>query len=354
MDEILLQVILALAMFATTAIAGLVPLKLLRLIQSNGEGQGRKASWILTLLSCFAGGVFMGTCFLDIFPHVNANYARFLETNKIDISYPFPEFFTCCGFFLVYFLEEISLKVFSASSHHGHSHGENRSATENNAHSNAENPLKNAASQGQVSEANGHLPSDDNESDNCIVVKTHEIVMENSVRYVSSDTAEGGILKSITFAIAMSFHSILEGFALGVQDDTTGIMTLFISLIIHKGIEAFSVGLQVSKSNSKRIFMVTLTILIYALMTPLGSMIGAFIMKANINPTVKDAVIVVLEGFAGGTFVYVTFFEVLAQERANDHSNLIQLNAIVLGFLVIAGLQVHEHFGSGEAGHHGH
>ncbi|CAK5013296.1 unnamed protein product [Meloidogyne enterolobii] len=30
----------------------------------------RLAEWILSLLSCFAGGVFMGTCFLDIFPHI--------------------------------------------------------------------------------------------------------------------------------------------------------------------------------------------------------------------------------------------------------------------------------------------
>lgn len=34
---------------------------------------------------------------------------------------------------------------------------------------------------------------------------------------------------------------------------------------------------------------------------------------------------------AGGTFIYITFFEILAQERANSHSNLIQLGAILFG-----------------------
>lgn len=100
--------------------------------------------------------------------------------------------------------------------------------------------------------------------------------MDESVRYISSEM-ETNILKSITFAIAMSFHSVLEGFALGVQENKTGIMTLFISLVIHKGIEAFSVGLQVSKSNAKRICVTTLTILVYAFMTPLGSMLGVMI-----------------------------------------------------------------------------
>lgn len=63
-------------------------------------------------------------------------------------------------------------------------------------------------------------------------------------------------------------------------------------------------------------------------------------MDANL----KDAVMVVLEGLAGGTFVYITFFEVLSQERENDVSNLYQLAAIVCGFSVIASLQANEHF----------
>jgi glucan phosphoethanolaminetransferase (alkaline phosphatase superfamily) len=52
--------------------------------------------------------------------------------------------------------------------------------------------------------------------------------------------------------------------------------------------------------------------------------------------------IIVLEALAGGTFIYVTFLEVLAQERANDHSNLVQLGAIIFGFLVITAIQVYE------------
>lgn len=43
------------------------------------------------------------------------------------------------------------------------------------------------------------------------------MVMDESLKYMSNDSLEPGILKSLTFAVAMSFHSILEGFALGVQ-----------------------------------------------------------------------------------------------------------------------------------------
>lgn len=72
-------------------------------------------------------------------------------------------------------------------------------------------------------------------------------------------------------------------------------MTLFISLILHKGVEAFSVGLQISKGNSNKVSAsscravahadsvliqlkaVVATIIIYALMTPIGSGLGTLL-----------------------------------------------------------------------------
>lgn len=66
------------------------------------------------------------------------NYGRFLEKSRWSVDYPFPQFFVCCGFFMVYLLEvpsshpfrvfnvrsqsqELSLRVFSSAGH-GHSH----------------------------------------------------------------------------------------------------------------------------------------------------------------------------------------------------------------------------------------
>lgn len=110
-------------------------------------------------------------------------------------------------------------------------------------------------------------------------------------KYLNESSMNVNLLKSLTFAFAISFHSVLEGFALGVQvqktlilfmesfvwqENTTGILTLFISLIIHKSIEAFSVGLHISKSGSNSRIVASL-ILAYALMTPIGALIGDFI-----------------------------------------------------------------------------
>ena len=46
--------------------------------------------------------------------------------------------------------------------------------------------------------------------------------------------------------------------------------------------------------------MVTSTIIIYALMTPVGSMLGVMLTNLNLDPVLRDGSIVVLEGLAGG------------------------------------------------------
>lgn len=70
---------------------------------------------------------------MDLLAHLeipsSENYAKFTAKVQWGIEYPFPQLFICCGFFLVYLLEELTLKVFASSedggSHggHGHSHG---------------------------------------------------------------------------------------------------------------------------------------------------------------------------------------------------------------------------------------
>ncbi|KAL6731295.1 hypothetical protein Aduo_002173 [Ancylostoma duodenale] len=120
MSAAMLQVTLAIVMFLTTAIAGFIPLKLLRFLNKKHGANKKHGKW-LSLLSCFSGGVFMGTCFLDIIPHINESYEDFKLLSGTDFEFPLPQFSTCIGFFLVYLIEEVCMKVFSMK--HDHSHG---------------------------------------------------------------------------------------------------------------------------------------------------------------------------------------------------------------------------------------
>ncbi|PAV67772.1 hypothetical protein WR25_04266 [Diploscapter pachys] len=128
----------------------------------------------------------------------------------------------------------------------------------------------------------------------------------------------------------MSFHSLLEGFALGVQDTTTRIMSLFVSLILHKSVEAFSVGLQISKGNKEKTKTVIITILIYAFMTPLGSILGTALQTRHKEQQkrMNDEIPVVVATIAFETGID----KANAKKGLNDDAKDIQSKALQTGF----------------------
>lgn len=85
---------------------------------------------------------------------------------------------------------------------------------------------------------------------------------------------------------------------------------IFFSLMVHKLIVAFSVGLQLARTHAHALRWVCLSIVLFALMTPLGALIGMFVHNAQIDGHLRDVLILVFQGVAVGTFLYVTFFEV--------------------------------------------
>jgi zinc transporter 1/2/3 len=48
----------------------------------------------------------------------------------------------------------------------------------------------------------------------------------------------------------------------------------------------------------------------------------------------------ILQGLAGGTLIYVAFFEVLERERTKPSNKLMQWATVLLGFLFMIGLEV--------------
>uniref|UniRef100_A0AC35TPI0 Zinc/iron permease n=1 Tax=Rhabditophanes sp. KR3021 TaxID=114890 RepID=A0AC35TPI0_9BILA len=421
MNEVILQGILAVSLFVVTAIISLIPIKIINYLLKDsvdGELTGSN-SWIMSLLSCFTGGVFFATVLLDIFPHINEGYSNFKAAADIDIDFPMPEFISICGFMLVYLIEEVCLKLFKNMGLHGHSHEEpekmrrsvsmsrggpsdfrhlnalakrarRRSSAIADKEENSTYVLENKLPKFTELESIDEHPNVDEEAKS-VTGSTTEKTSDPSINSKSDllhkrrgtvysiasafkpsifddpdalyvmpeDLPAENMLKGITFTLIISLHSVLEGFALGVQDRRAGIFSLFVSLAIHKSVEAFSVGLQVAKSNSKRRNFVIVTVLLYALATPIGCIIGVILKHADFNEIAKDGLIFVLESLAAGTFLYVTFFEILAQEKANEFSNLVQLIAIFSGFMMIALVQLieavmetgHSH-GGGEHGHH--
>ncbi len=147
--------------------------------------------------------------------------------------------------------------------------------------------------------------------------------------------------------IALSVHSIFEGLALGLQDSPESVWTLFIALVTHKSIIAFSVGLQLAKFFEPRILPIIYKMVTFALMSPIGAAVGVGFSEAEAKGNELEGkhnslgiANAVLHCIAAGTFMYITFFEILAKSVSGKEHPIAKVLSIVLGFVLIALLEL--------------
>merc|ERR1712012_100814 len=143
-------------------------------------------------------------------------------------------------------------------------------------------------------------------------------------------------IRSLVLLIALSFHSIFEGLAIGLQQDLGQPISLFLAVIAHKAVMAFSLGLTLAQANlsAKQYVM---SIMIFSLASPLGTGIGILLadMKQSLGADIANGV---LQGIAGGTFLYITFFEVLPHEFNSPKNRMLKLLAMLIGYSCTCGL----------------
>uniref|UniRef100_A0A0M3JVV5 Zinc transporter ZIP2 (inferred by orthology to a human protein) n=1 Tax=Anisakis simplex TaxID=6269 RepID=A0A0M3JVV5_ANISI len=417
-------ILLGLMVVATFG-CGLVPLRLLKLLRKSAalaptSAKQRNVSLVLCLLTCFSGGVFLATCFLHLFPELQEHLSTMEEEYEFYVSYPIAELLSCCGFFLLFFLEELFLLLVPGMAHsHGPSssvsimhserlpdrgdheightcEGKSKEVNTCNGNENtfelkvdnSDNATKFQGKDDDLSPKQGLLHSSNSTTSsrsntplqcnssshaecrrsrrdrvnfaepeacetNCETVNEDPPILMKSMPHAHIHG-----VRSITFVLAISFHSVIEGLALGVQNDFTELLALFISLMVHKLIVAFSVGLQLGRTHAHALGWVCGSLLLLSLMSPLGGLIGMFVQNAQIDNKLKDFIILITQGLAVGTFIYVTFFEVLLHERDNEHPNLLKLAFMIVGFALIGAVRLfdtHSHEGSSSIGHaHSH
>ncbi|CAG9540332.1 unnamed protein product [Cercopithifilaria johnstoni] len=434
MNSTWLKFILLIVMFAVTFGAGMVPVKVLKILRKHAASAStstkqRNVSLVLCLLTCFSGGVFFATCFLHLFPELTEHLHEMKQEYGFSVSYPLAELLSCVGFFLLFFVEEVILFLIPGASHlHGPAGDQIAEGFYERSHDadhcchesvNVGAPSKTCLSCGPKDEDSsskgllcatnssnrapaggqrvnkgpdyGH-PVDGKDSTpllqkytcgeygtvlrkscgqespgkrkaltlaepeacerNCDNVKEDPPILMKSRPHAHSHG-----VRSITFVLAISFHSIIEGLAFGVQTDNARIATLFISLMVHKIIVAFSVGLQLGRTHAHALGWVCLSMGLFSIMSPVGGFIGTFVQNSQMDTEVKALTILIFQGVAVGTFIYVTFFEVLLHERDNEHPNLLKLIFMLIGFALIGGLRLfdnHSHeYSHGSLQNHG-
>lgn len=145
--------------------------------------------------------------------------------------------------------------------------------------------------------------------------------------------AGAGPLRLLGLVFALSAHSVFEGLALGLQDDGAQLASLFLGVAIHETLAAVALGVSVAKTSLGMKHAVKLGLTV-SLMIPLGMVLGMVIESAQ---TLAGTVVsVVLQGLAAGTFLFITFFEILSRELDEKQDRLLKVLFLILGYAALA------------------
>ena len=131
--------------------------------------------------------------------------------------------------------------------------------------------------------------------------------------------------------ILLSFHSLIAGAALGLENNYAHLLILFVAIIAHKGAAAFALGLNmnahhVSLKNRQRLM------LLFACMTPFGLLIGQELIQHTTHHTI---LIPFFDAITAGTFIYIATLDRI-NPKVENMTTLTNLFSLLVGFLLMA------------------
>ncbi|CAF1240703.1 unnamed protein product [Adineta ricciae] len=292
---------------------------------------------LISSVTCFGGGVFLAACLLDLLPdvihHINTTLKNEFKYDNPK-EYPIAEILITSGFFIVLFIEQITLSIRSPTA----------SLT----------PIFRETSSPNVSEM-AHVERDGEKNEQVLLMLSNNssstIEHQMSLMNPKCDTTRNAndllITRNLLMILSLVIHSVFEGIAIGSLTDSQTIIQLSLAILIHKSIISFSVGLKLIPTSKNQ--SAYLACVIFAAATPTG--ILTMLSMQGILPNHRSTKLVndCLRAFACGTFFYITFFDVLPHELNSTSipagpspisklQRLIKTCFIFIGFAVTAAL----------------
>lgn len=141
--------------------------------------------------------------------------------------------------------------------------------------------------------------------------------------------------RSLVLILALSLHRVFEGTSIGLQQTVTSVLSLFGAVMCHETVIGFSLGLQFVRSGFA-IRRLVVTSLVCSLIMPLGVFIGLVMTEVESSSSNIDIANGLMQAIAMGTFIYVTFFEILQEEVDSEDTSLGKIVCIAAGFAIMA------------------
>uniref|UniRef100_L7N1D3 Solute carrier family 39 member 2 n=1 Tax=Myotis lucifugus TaxID=59463 RepID=L7N1D3_MYOLU len=289
------------AMLVVTLVCGLIPICFKCFQIETFKGQLPRG---FSLLSCVSAGVFLGAGFMHMTVEALENIEFEIrqlrvknsggnssgDPNSASKEYSYGGLIISLGFFFVFSLESLALQCCP------------------------ETIGKPKVQEEEVSEAHIHG--------------------FHSHRPSSLPSLSRKPFRALILLLSLSFHSVFEGLAVGLQTTVPTTVQLCLAVLAHKGPVVFSVGLRLVQIGTAPRWAM-FCILSFALMSPLGIALGLAVPtgESEVGHSLAQAV---LEGVAAGTFLYVTFLEILPRELAAPEAPMLKWACVTVGFVFMA------------------
>lgn len=235
----------------------------------------------------------------------------FNPCSAFQLHFPLPEFIMAMGFFLVLVLEQIVLAFKDQSS----SVLEERrallvdSSVQASDRSDRHHARQHCQRRGSEDSDGGHFHAD--------------FGLQSGLR-------------AFMLVFSLSLHSVFEGLAVGLQEEGQQVLEICLALMIHKSIISFSLAFKLAQGRLRR-SVVAGCLLVFAVMSPLGIGLGIGLTETKASPQHQLARCT-LEGLAAGTFIYITFMEILPHELLSTRNRIPKVAMLLLGFAVVTGV----------------
>eukprot|EP00249_Psilotum_nudum_P014644 c24935_g1_i1 orf=45-1136(-) len=276
----------------------------------------------LVLGTQFAGGVFLGTAMMHFLSDSNSTFE-----DRTDKSYPFAFMLACFGYLVTMLGDCVIQWIFSKEVAAGRV--------------DIEMPASLRAS--KVGIAGGdvcnccHQPAN---ACTCIEELPSETAeVRNIVKATLIRTTSTG--DSILLIIALCFHSVFEGIAIGVAETQHDAWKALWTICLHKIFAAIAMGIALLRMIPNRpLLSCAIYSFLFAISSPVGVAIGIAIDATTEGPA-ADWIYAISMGFACGVFIYVAINHLLAKGYVSPckiwlDTAFYKFLAVLLGITVIA------------------
>lgn len=153
-------------------------------------------------------------------------------------------------------------------------------------------------------------------------------------------TTASSLGDSILLIVALCFHSVFEGIAIGIADSKADAWKALWTISLHKIFAAIAMGIALLRMIPDRPFLSCASYAFaFGISTPIGVAIG-IVIDATTQGRVADWIFAISMGIACGVFIYVSINHLLRGYQAQKPSSIdtpnLKLLAVTMGIGVIA------------------